>query len=78
MTFEIRRFVLALIRSFPASRHAALVKRQAFFAMGNPRMQVAPPLVWENASQNLNKESQIMVSAMRGQGDLSCTERKTL
>jgi hypothetical protein len=36
----------------------------------------ARPFTVETAPQNLNKESQIMVSAMRGQGGLSCTERK--
>jgi hypothetical protein len=33
-------------------------------------------LLRENASQNANKLSQIMVSAMCSEGGLSCTERK--
>jgi hypothetical protein len=46
----------------------ALVKRQTFFAVGNPRMWPARIYQAQDASQNLNKLLQFMVSAMRSSG----------
>jgi hypothetical protein len=75
-TFEIRRFVVGLIRPLPAQPcHAAFGKRQAFFAVEIRAFGSHRSVEHKTRRQNLNKLSQIMVSAICGQGGLSCTER---
>jgi len=65
-----RRICFAFIKSLSSElRHAALVKREAFFAPGS---------LDRSAPQNLNKLSQIMVSVMGTAGRLSCAERKIM